>query len=196
MHNSALLRKEILAKRDQMKESDRQLKSKAIQKTLFRQKELQKCNCIFIYVNFRSEVITREIIEHLLDQGKQVAVPVTRVKEKRLDIISISDPDQDLAPGYCDIPEPTKKIQKTGAISPKMIDIIILPGSVFDRRGGRFGYGGGYYDRLLSQIPGARRIALAFDLQVVDRVPLQDHDEILDCIITESTIYTNSERSG
>ena len=196
MHNSALLRKEILAKRDQMGKSDRQLKSKTIQKTLLRQEELQKSHCIFTYVNFRSEVITRGIIEHLLKQGKQVAVPITRVQEKRLDIISISDPEQDLAPGYCDIPEPTKQIQKTGAISPQMIDIIILPGSVFDRRCGRFGYGGGYYDRLLSQIPNARRIALAFELQIVDRVPLQDHDEILDCIITESTMYTNADRSG
>jgi 5-formyltetrahydrofolate cyclo-ligase len=51
-----------------------------------------------------------------------------------------------------------------------------------------FGYGGGYYDRFVSAIPGALRVGLAFDLQIVEKAPLQDHDEILDLVITETRI--------
>ncbi|MBE0584168.1 MAG: 5-formyltetrahydrofolate cyclo-ligase, partial [Desulfofustis sp.] len=92
------------------------------------------------------------------------------------------------------IPEPRETLLPQRLVAPIDLDLIILPGSVFDRRGGRFGYGGGYYDRLLAQVPNATRIALAFELQVVDRLPLADHDELLDRIVTEQRIITGNRR--
>ncbi len=83
---------------------------------------------------------------------------------------------------------PKKKLCTTRAVAPQEIETILLPGSVFDERGGRFGYGGGYYDRFLAKVPKARRIGLAFDLQVVAEAPLQEHDELLDLVVTESRI--------
>ncbi len=112
----------------------------------------------------------------------------TRVKEKRLDAIRITDPETDLVPGYCNIPEPGEELCLRQKADPTEIDLILLPGSVFDKRGGRFGYGGGYYDRFVSSAPKASRIGLAFDLQIIEKAPLQSHDEILDIIITETRI--------
>ncbi|MEE4166767.1 MAG: 5-formyltetrahydrofolate cyclo-ligase [Desulfocapsaceae bacterium] len=188
------LREEILSRRDRLSPRQIEEKSERIQHRLLEQIEIEHAHTVFTYVSFRSEVRTAKIIAELLQSGRQVAVPVTRVKEKRLEIVAITNPDSDLVPGYCGIPEPRDECIRDHRLTPGDIDVIILPGSVFDRRCGRFGYGGGYYDRLLAQIPAAKRIALAFEMQIVDRLPLQDHDEILDKIISEEQTLSNSLR--
>jgi len=188
------LRKEILAARDTMSREQLQEKSRVIGQKLLASDEIINAENIFIYVNFRSEVETLSIIRQLLAGGKQVSVPVTRVAEKKLDIVVIKDPDKELRPGYCNIPEPPEELVKTRSVTPQTLDTVILPGSVFDEKCGRFGYGGGFYDRLLSQIPGASRVALAFEIQIVTELPLQNHDEILDCIITEKRTIRNASR--
>ena len=189
------LRKSVLSLRDTLSTEQRTLKSDAIVKKLFEQEALQNGDHIFTYVNFRSEVVTKTLITRLLTLGKTVSVPITRVKQKRLDIVKITDPEGELVPGYCGIPEPRESIIEAQKVEAGTIDLIVLPGSVFDKRCGRFGYGGGYYDRLLAQVPSATRIALAFDLQIVDKLPLQDHDEVLDTVITETLILQNPSRS-
>ena len=149
-------------------------------------RRLQPSETLFIYVDFRSEVETHILIAELLKQGKRVAVPLTLVKEKRLLPVAITNVEKDLVPGYCSIPEPRLAIRKNHMVSGREIETILLPGSVFDERGGRLGYGGGYYDRFMAhEAPQARRIGLAFDFQVVDRLSLQAHDELLDLVVTE-----------
>ena len=195
MDSSQQLRTDILTKRDRLTPQQIEEKSLKIKNRLFEQSEVKRAHTIFTYVNFRSEVSTREIIDELLQLGRRVAVPITRVKEKRLEIVTISDPQDDLVPGYCGILEPREDAARQRTINPADIDVILLPGSVFDHRCGRFGYGGGYYDRLLAQIPAAGRIGLAFELQVVERLPLRDHDEILDKVITDKQTLSNRLRT-
>jgi len=116
-----------------------------------------------------------------------VAVPYTDVKRKALLPFRINNPEQDLRPGYCAIPEPDP--DRAIPVSPEKINIAVLPGSVFDLYGGRLGYGGGYYDRfLVNDAPQALRIGFAFEQQLVDRVPLEPHDQPLDILITEKQI--------
>ena len=159
-----------------------------IQKVLLLE-EIATSKTLFIYVDFRSEVETHFLIAELLKQGKRVVVPVTLVKEKRLLPVSITDLEKDLVPGYCSIPEPRPAIREHHMVASSEIDTIILPGSVFDERGGRLGYGGGYYDRFMAcEAPKALRIGLTFDFQVIDRLDLQAHDKLLDLIITEKRI--------
>lgn len=156
-----------------------------IQKLLFLQ-EVSDSETLFIYVDFRSEVETHLCMAELLKMGKRVVVPVTLVQEKRLLPVAIKDVSLDLSPGYCGIPEPPVEKRYGRVVAGSEIDTIIVPGSVFDERGGRLGYGGGYYDRFMAkEAPRAKRIGLAFDLQVVDRLVLQPHDELLDLIVTE-----------
>jgi len=185
MNDPSQLRKDILTARNNLSKDQLKDMSKAACKNLMRQEEIKNSKTIFVYVSFRSEVETLDLIKTFLDLGKIVTVPITRVDEKRLDAIQITDLTADLVPGYCNIPEPREELCLKQRTNPEDIDSIILPGSVFDERGGRFGYGGGYYDRFVSSIPRAFRVGLAFDLQIVKKAPLQSHDEILDLVITE-----------
>ncbi|WP_163340505.1 5-formyltetrahydrofolate cyclo-ligase [Desulfopila sp. IMCC35008] len=194
MEDGKQMRSRILAKRDSMTAADRSTKSSAICATLMTLDEIQDSSTIFLYVSFRSEVQTIELLNTLIQNGKKVCVPITYVKEKRLDAIHITDPDKQFVPGYCNIPEPAPEILTTNLVPPESIDTVILPGSVFDRRCGRFGYGGGFYDRFVSAIPKAHRIALAYDLQIVERAPLQPHDEILDLVITETRVIRGKRK--
>ncbi|KJR96949.1 MAG: hypothetical protein VR65_26285 [Desulfobulbaceae bacterium BRH_c16a] len=190
MVDSAMLRKNILAVRNQLTLEEITIKSQAIQESLLSLDQVLSRQSIFVYVSFRSEVSTLDLIKKLIDIGKTVTVPVTRVREKRLDAIRITHPAADLQPGYCMIPEPSEELCRSNKFAPEEIETILLPGSVFDERGGRFGYGGGYYDRFLAQIPTANRIGLAFDLQVIEMAPLSAHDQLLDLVVTETRIIS------
>jgi len=139
---------------------------------------------LFIYVDFRSEVETLELIKSCLSQGKRVAVPLVDASAVHMIPLLIKDPARDLVPGYYDIPEPDPR--KSLPVAPGEIDAAIIPGSVFDTNGGRLGYGGGYYDRfLVNDAPQAKRIGFAFEVQVVEKVPMLPHDQPLDILITE-----------
>lgn len=191
MPDSAHLRKKILTERNRLTAEEIDTKSLAIQQRLLTLEEIRNRQSIFVYVSFRSEVATLSLIDTLIDMGKTVIVPITRIREKRLDAIHITNRLTDLEPGYCDIPEPKEELCRSRAIAPEEIETILLPGSVFDMRGGRFGYGGGYYDRFLDKVPTATRIGLAFDLQIIEKAPLQEHDELLDMVVTESRVIRN-----
>ncbi len=195
--DSIKLRKDTLTQRDLLSRSQQIEYSNRIMKRIVRMDQFQEAITIFIYVDFRSEVITGPLIEYMLESGKNVVVPVTLVREKDLLAVSITDPNRELVPGYCSIPEPIMGIRESQAVSPDIIDIIFLPGSVFDERGGRMGYGGGYYDRFVSaKAPRALRVGLAYELQMVQHAPLQDHDEFLDFIVTEErTVVGNRYKS-
>lgn len=180
------LRKQILQDRDELSKDLQLRRSAEIIRQCLSLDQLIDAETIFLYMNFRSEVITADFIETLMQMGKRVVLPVTLTKSRKLLPVYIRDVDKDLAPGYASIPEPVAEIRKSRAAAAEDLDIIFLPGSVFDERGGRMGYGGGYYDRFVSQeAPQALRIGLAYELQVVEEAPLQPHDELLDLIITE-----------
>lgn len=178
------LRKKTLTARDSLSPGERQQKSLAITERILALPEFVKARSVFAYVSFRSEVETLNLIAHCLAKGMTVSVPLTLPAEHRLLPYAITDPNRDLAPGYCGIPEPLKSLP---LVDPASIEVVITPGSVFDPRGGRLGYGGGFYDRFLQMAaPQALRIGLAYDLQVIEAVPLENHDQPLDYLITET----------
>ena len=188
------LRKKILALRDSLNKDELVQKSSLICEKILGFKEIDMAKNIFTYVNFRSEVITLPLISEFMKLNKKISVPKTYDQEHRMVAIQVEDISADLVPGYADIPEPRPELLSENVTEPENIDVVILPGSVFDERGGRFGYGGGYYDRFVEKIPFAVRIGLAFDIQVVEEVPLQPHDELLDYIVTESRIIEIESR--
>lgn len=188
--NNRMLRKTVLARRDTLTAVERDEKSKLIIANLTTLPLIQQASDFLVYVDFRSEVRTVSFITQCLQINKNVSVPLTGVTEKTLQAIKITDVVNDLKPGYCGIPEPIPGIRQTAVTDPSGIDVVIVPGSVFDRQGGRLGYGGGYYDRFLAlSAPQAKRIGLAFELQVVDAIQLQPHDQKMDWLITEKKIY-------
>ena len=181
------LRQTILGARDGLSDKDRQAKSISVMQNFWTLPGMQHWSTLFIYVNFRSEVETLELIKNCINQDIRVAVPLVDASAVHMLPFLIKDPEHDLVPGYYNIPEPDPK--NCLRLEPGEIDAAVIPGSVFDIHGGRLGYGGGYYDRfLLTDAPQAKRIGLAFELQVVDKVPLEPHDQPLDILITEKRI--------
>ena len=178
------LRKKVLQARDMLNADERHEKSLSVMNNFWNLPEMKQWTTLFIYVDFRSEVETLELIKSCLSQGKRVAVPLVDASAVCMIPLLIKDPVKDLGPGYYDIPEPDPR--KSLPVAAEEIDAAIIPGSVFDINGGRLGYGGGYYDRfLVNDAPQAKRIGFAFEVQVVEKVPVLPHDQPLDILITE-----------
>ena len=180
-------RSQILSKRDRLSFSTMSYLSKKITDSFRKLEEYQTSRMPLIYVSFRSEVDTHQLIRERLNSGLEVAVPKTDVTNRRLETYLLRDWEKDLRPGAYGILEPDIKV--ASLIRPSQIDMVVVPGSVFDRQCGRYGYGGGYFDRFLSiEAPQALRIGLAFSLQVLPEIPLKTHDQRMDIIVTENEI--------
>jgi len=190
------IRREIISVRDRLAPGQLNGWSKNVTANFFRLAEFAAASTVLFYASFKSEVRTMPAIEQSLKMGKRVGLPLTLVSERKLQPYLITDPDCDLKSGYCSIPEPDP--EKASALDPAEIDLVVVPGSAFDRHGGRLGYGGGFYDRFLAeQAPNAFRVALAFELQVIEgRLPLEPHDQPLDCLVTEKNTYRFARSRG
>jgi 5-formyltetrahydrofolate cyclo-ligase len=182
------LRKKILALRDALAPEERIRKSKAIKSLLFKLPEFIQAKTVMFFISFRSEVVTEEMIRETIARKKRVVVPVTDLEDHRLIISELKDYDHDLVKGTYGILEP--KREKMKEVKVDEIDLVIAPGSVFDEKGRRIGYGGGYYDHLLPKLKRRTKVAaLAFELQIVDEVPIHSERDIpVDLIITEKRV--------
>jgi 5-formyltetrahydrofolate cyclo-ligase len=116
--------------------------------------------------------------------GKTAAAP--KVCGRRMDFYEIRSFDE-VSPGFRGIPEPTATDDKSPFCPENAL--VIMPGAVFDRQRHRIGYGGGYYDRFLSEHPDMTKLAAAFDFQVLDQIPVHEYDISADLIVTERQIY-------
>ena len=184
------LRKHGLTVRDGMDPGQRMEKSRRIRIMLTGHSAVAGAGHLFVYVNFRSEVETLDLIRELISLGKIVSVPVTLLATSGLLAVRLTDPAAHLAPGCYGIPEPIPSRIAEATVDPASIDTVLIPGSVFDVTGGRLGYGGGFYDRFLTEsAPQATRVGLAFARQLVEQVPMESHDQFLDFLVTEEKLY-------
>ena len=141
-------------------------------------------NTYFIYLDFKNEVKTNEIINFLLNNGKRVLVPLTNPNDISMKAVEIKSFD-DLSVGNFGVLEP-KDIDND--IVP---DVVIVPGVAFDINGNRIGFGKGYYDNYFnSLVSNPVKIALAYDFQVLDSIPSEKHDVKMNYIVTEKKIIT------
>ena len=144
---------------------------------------------IAAYMPFRSEVDVRPLIRRCWEYGIQVAVPRPVLKTRQL-VWHLIDNENDLETGAYGILEPNPEQPEWD--HPEQFDLIIVPGLAFDQRLRRLGYGGGYYDRLLAQLPEDSgrplTVAVAFEFQIVPEVPTEAHDIPLDAIVTEQRV--------
>jgi len=181
------LRRKIIEKREALSRRERKARSARILNRLIALPEYLAARSLFIYADFRSEVMTRDIMVHALKNGKRVLASKTLVQERRLVLTDILDPERDLVPGYMGIPEPRNGIIRD--IPCDEIDLILTPCVGYDEKGNRLGYGGGYYDRLFQSMPeDAVRIGLAFEVQVVPEIPSEEHDVTIPIIVTEDRV--------
>ena len=184
METKQRIRKQILAKRQKCSAGFIESASREITDKIRSLCEYQICETLLAYVSYRQEAGTRYLIEEAWQDGKTVAVP--RVNGCEMDFYKIRSFDS-LTPGAMGIPEPSDTDDKLSDYPEEAL--VIIPGVAFDRNRHRIGYGGGYYDRFLSDHPGMKRLAVAFDFQVLDEIPADEHDVSPDLIVTERQIY-------
>ncbi len=178
------LRKEYLSLRNDMSEESVVEKSSIITEKLISSHLYKNARAIMTYIDFRKEVITRDIIKDAFLKGKRVIIPITDKTSKNLILSELKDFDSELCVGTYGVLEPKKDCIRKVELS--VPDIILVPAAVFDERGYRIGYGGGYYDRFLSQEGiGATTIGLAYDFQVVREIPHEAFDVRMDLVIDD-----------
>lgn len=164
-------------------------KSKAITDKIIALEAYVKSRSLMVYVDFRNEVGTENLILHALSAGKRVSVPITDIKGKRLTPSELLDYPGDLEPGAWGILEPGK--QHVRPVSPEDLDLVVVPGVAFDAGGNRLGYGGGFYDRFLPRTRlGTVYLAPAFEIQVVENVFPGPLDVPVHIIVTEEKVIT------
>ncbi len=177
------VRERILRARDATPAHLRVAASTAIAATLSRRPDFIAARVVLLTLPFGSEWDTGLLLSAALAGSKTVAVPRVNQERHMLEIHAVCDAAREIAPGYRGIPEPRADCPPVALAS---IDWVLVPGVAFDAEGRRIGYGGGYYDRLLPLLDrSAARVAGAFELQLVERVPAAPHDTTVDAIVTE-----------
>jgi len=190
------IRTELLSRRDAIPPALRLRKDAAIQQRLFALEEFRKALNVMMYVSFRSEADTKSCLPHIIALGKKLILPLVDAANRLLELYEVRDVSE-LVPGYMGIPEPRIKVNRRVDLS--AVDLIIIPGAGFDMKGNRIGYGGGYYDRLLSGIRNQKStshpqplppvlVALAFEEQIIEEIPSEPHDIKMDMLITENRL--------
>ncbi|MFM2094685.1 MAG: hypothetical protein RIS70_1809 [Planctomycetota bacterium] len=156
--------------------------------------EFAKATTVMFYVDVRSEVRTRQHLPEALASGKRIVIPYC--VDGELELFHLESMDE-LSLGMYRILEPKPELRAVASkrVQIEELDLIMVPGVAFDRRGGRSGHGKGYYDKLLEHArPDTPLVALAFECQMFDEVPMQDHDVFMDKVITEAAVYPGKGR--
>ena len=179
------LRKSIEKKRNTLSTSEVLEKSSRIKKRIFEMDLFRDAQTILFYVSYGNEVYTHDMIKESISLGKTVVVPKSVTKNNALILSRLTDWNN-LEVGAYNILEP--KQESIEQVDVESIDLIIVPGVVFDESGNRIGHGKGYYDRLLNASRNIPSIGLAFEFQIVENIKSEQHDEKIDIIITEDRI--------
>ena len=185
----AALRREVLARRDALDPVARARLSSIALSRVSALSEYRQARAVLGYASFGSELDTRPLLHEVLASGRMLVLPRVDRAARRLALHEVRALDAELRPGTWGIPEPAP--ERCRSVWPGEIDFVLVPGLVFDRAGGRIGYGAGYYDRLLTAWPepAPSLVAAAFELQVVPAVPVLATDRRVDLVVTESGIY-------
>ena len=137
---------------------------------------------IAAYLAINNEVDTREIIDKLIERGSTIFIPAYFMQNHQYHFAKFN--------GWKDLEKGPKGIWQPAnskPVDPKNLEVAILPGVVFSKKGVRLGYGKGVFDRLLSD-SFALKIGLAYNFQIVDKLPKEKHDLVMDLVVTEKRV--------
>jgi 5-formyltetrahydrofolate cyclo-ligase len=178
----ASVRRLVLSRRTRLDEAQRAAAGGGVAEAVLSLPEVTGASAVLGFASFGTELPTDPTMDALLAAGKRLLLPY--VDGRRLCAAEVSSV-ADLAPGYRGIREPILR-------TPVDLDAaraVLVPGVAFDASGRRLGYGGGFYDGLLADVPReVPRIGLCFDLQIVEEVPAGDGDERVELIVTERRV--------
>lgn len=194
-NKKAEIRRLILGQRELMTPEDVAVRSKNIHERLYSLKQFIEAKVIMAYASFRNEVDTIPIIEKCLKSDKKVFLPLVDRFSKNLLVYNIRDFSTDTNIGSFGIMEPKTECEQITTFD--SIDICLIPGIAFDCFGNRIGWGIGYYDLFLKNLPQkTAKYGLGYDFQLIDRFETTEKDIPLDALITESkTLFFNKKES-
>ena len=162
-------------------------KAGAIENRLFDFANFLESNIAMLYWNKSSEVISGDIVKRSFGYNRIIVLPAFDTKNHEMHLLKVEDIDKDLILGPRDVLEPDQTRCKSVPV--ESVDIAVIPGIAFDEKGGRVGTGEGYYDRFIPSLSATtRKVALAYEDQVLSQVPMESHDKHVDIIITEERI--------
>lgn len=178
------LRKNMLCQRKNMKLLDVNNNSTQIMDTIIKLPQFINCKNIMLYISFNKEVDTYPLATWCLANGKTVIAPYCIQPTRQIIPYKINNLTSDLIKSTFGVMEPNHNL--LDKVNIEDIDLIIVPGVVFDNDCNRIGFGAGYYDRfLLKKLESTLTIGIAYDYQIIDKVPTDKYDIPLDFIITE-----------
>ncbi len=149
--------------------------------------EMHKARTVMLYVSVDKEPATLALIVKLLEAGKKVCLP--RCTEHTLEARRIKSIEH-LVPGPYGIPEPVADDSVSPVVKPSKIDLVILPCVACGTDCSRLGHGAGYYDRFLKELKrDTFKAALCYDKILLEGIPMDEHDEYMNAVITEKTVY-------
>jgi len=178
-HTKSLMRQTLREQRKSLLEATRLDFDTQITQHFMANLEIKKGMRIALYSSFGTEVGTRGLDRFLRASGVDVYYPRIRKAECSLDFVLVNDPSRDLLSGHLNILEP-----RGVAFDTALLDMVVLPGLAFDSSGGRLGQGQGCFDRALTKYKGLC-VGLAYSCQIVDSVPVLEHDRKVDVLISE-----------
>lgn len=175
-------RKPILEKRigfDPLKVHDL---SVVIEERLMKTPEWQKAETVALYFSAKHEVETHLLFLKALEQGKRVYFPRVEQGIQFYDVKDLSE----LTKGAWGIMEPSSlcPILAQGG----NLDLVVVPGIVFDKKGYRLGYGRGFYDPIIKRFRG-HTVGFCYEFQLVDEIPTDTWDQPVDFLVTEKSEY-------
>ena len=185
------IRYDYLKIRDRLEPTLRYAYSNIILSKIKKLKEYQDSEIVMFYLSYGSEVITDAMINEFLSDGKEVAVPVIQNPGDGIMTAVKINKIEDCYEKVYGIRQP--EFDEQEVVAKEDIDLIFVPGIVFDINGYRVGYGKGYYDRWLEGTDISKRIGLAFEVQLVDKIPNGKYDLPVGRILTEKRIIDVSK---
>lgn len=174
--DKSTLRNEIRKLKRAMTEEEILLRSQRLCEKFLKCDSYKNADTVYGYLPYNQEVRTWDLLAQAMRDGKKVAVPKVYGEEMRF--IYITDFSQ-IETGYCGIPEPVAD----APLANEKDALVLMPGLAFDTDGHRIGYGGGFYDRFLSAEPDHPTIALCYDFQVRNDLPVEAFDIPVDLVI-------------
>ena len=177
------VRTETLHRREALISEERARLSQRIVNSVSRWIQREGFDSVMLYLSMRSEVETIDLLEGLLNSGKQICAPTVNTEQVKLTPRLVQNPNTELVRHRYGMLEP----KDACPIFPtEHLQLIVVPGIAFDRKGYRLGYGKGFYDRFLTKCPHAIRIGLAYQIQVVEDTFPQAWDVPVQHIFTET----------
>jgi 5-formyltetrahydrofolate cyclo-ligase len=181
------LRKNMISKRKNMGIEDVTAFSNKIIDTIMELTEFKNFKNIMLYLSFNNEVNTYPLVKWCFDNNKTVIAPYCIQSNKEIVPYKITNLENDLIKSTFGVMEPNHNLLEK--VNIEDIDLIIVPGVAFDEHCNRIGFGAGYYDRFLcKKSKNTPAIGVAYDYQIIDKVPTDEYDVPLDFIITEKRV--------